>query len=83
MLAAAIVGIEDVFRLCVPSIVGAYYLPPQNARTIFLHNDLLCNDTCSVTGGTDGKDAELRPCEQDNQQRTACATSGHILGHKN
>ena len=21
-------------------------------RAIFLHNDLLCNDTCSVTGGS-------------------------------
>ena len=23
---------------------------PPDARTIFLHNDILCNDTCSVTG---------------------------------
>ena len=35
-----------------PSLVGAYYLPPPpDARAIFLHNDLFCNDTCSVTGG--------------------------------
>ena len=34
-----------------PSLVGAYYLQPPDARAIFLHNDLLCNDTCSVTGG--------------------------------
>ena len=33
-----------------PSLVGAYYLHPQDARAIFLHN-LLCNGTCSVTGG--------------------------------
>ena len=46
-----------------PSLVGAYYLQPPDARAIFLHNDLLCNDTCSVTGGsitywggTNGKD---------------------------
>ena len=31
--------------------MGAYYLHPQDARAIFLHNDLPCNDTCSVTGG--------------------------------
>ena len=35
-----------------PSLVGAYYLQPPDARAIFLHNDLLCNDTCSVTGGS-------------------------------
>ena len=55
----------DLFRLCPPSLVGAYYLQPPDARAIFLHNDLLCNDTCSVTGGgghnvlgggTNGKD---------------------------
>ena len=28
-----------------PSLVGAYYLQPPDARAIFLHNDLLCNDT--------------------------------------
>ena len=31
--------------------MGAYRLQPPDARAIFLHNDLLCNDTCSVTGG--------------------------------
>ena len=48
-----------------PSLVGAYYLHPPDARAIFLHSDLLCNGTCSVTGGritywggggTNGKD---------------------------
>ena len=34
-----------------PSLVNAYYLHPPEARAIFLHNDLLCNDACSVTGG--------------------------------
>ena len=55
--------ILDLFRLCPPSLVGAYYLQPPDARAIFLHNDSLCNDTCSVTGGsitywggTNGKD---------------------------
>ena len=43
---------RDLFRLCPPSLVGAYYLQPPDARAIFLHNDLLCNDTCSVTGGS-------------------------------
>ena len=42
----------DLFRLCPPSLVGAYYLQPPDARAIFLHTDLLCNDTCSVTGGS-------------------------------
>ena len=54
-----------IFSVCAPpSLVGAYYLQPPDARAIFLHNDLLCNDTCSVTGGsitywgggTNGKD---------------------------
>ena len=44
--------LSDLFRLCPPSLVGAYYLQPPDARAIFLHNDLLCNDTCSVTGGS-------------------------------
>ena len=40
--------------------MSAYY----DARAIFLHNDLLCNGTCSVTGGalrtggTNGKDSK-------------------------
>ena len=34
-----------------PSLVGAYYLQPPDTRAISLHDDLLCNDTCSVTGG--------------------------------
>ena len=37
-----------------PSLVGAYYLhppPPPDARAKFLHDDLLFNGTCSVTGG--------------------------------
>ena len=57
----------DLFRLCPPSLVGAYYLQPPDARAIFLHNDLLCNDTCSVTGGsitywggTNGKDPRIQ-----------------------
>ena len=60
---AFLTQIVDLFRLCPPSLVGAYYLQPPDARAIFLHNDLLCNDTCSVTGGsitywggTNGKD---------------------------
>ena len=44
------------FLFVPPSLVGAFYLhppppPPTDARAIFLQNDLLCNDTCSVTGG--------------------------------
>ena len=46
---------SDLFRLCpppAPSLVGAYYLQTPDTRAIILHNDLLCNDTCSVTGGS-------------------------------
>ena len=44
--------ILDLFRLCPPpSLVGAFYLHTPDARAIFLYNDLLCNGTCSVTGG--------------------------------
>ena len=32
------------FPIVPPSLVGAYYLQPPDARAIFLHNDLLCND---------------------------------------
>ena len=44
---------QKLLDLCVRIIVVcAYYLQPPDARAIFLHNDLLlCNDTCSVTGG--------------------------------
>ena len=58
------------FPFVPPSLVGAYYLQPPDARAIFLHNDLLYNDTCSVTGGsitfwggTNGKDPNFQsPC---------------------
>ena len=42
-----------IFSVCAPppSLVGAYYLHPPDALAIFLHIVLLCNDTCSVTGG--------------------------------
>ena len=46
-----------------PPLSGCILFSPPNARAIFLHNYLLCNDTCSVnggakrTGGTNGKDA--------------------------
>ena len=30
--------------------MGAFYLHPLDAQAVFLHNDLLCNGTCSVTG---------------------------------
>ena len=39
------------FPFVPPSLVGAHYLHPPDAREICLHNDLLCYDTCSVTRG--------------------------------
>ena len=43
----------DLFRLCPPpQLSGCILFAPPDARAIFLHNDLLCNDTCSVTGGS-------------------------------
>ena len=53
------------FPFVPPSLVGAYYLQPPDARAIFFHV-LLCNGTCSVTGehnvlvgGTNGKDSNV------------------------
>ena len=42
------------FPFVPPRLVGAYYLHLLEARAILLHNDLLCNGTCSVTGGGGG-----------------------------
>ena len=36
---------------CSPCLVGAFYLHTPGASAIFLHNDVLCNGTCPVTGG--------------------------------
>ena len=49
---AHIIPFSDLFRCAPPppSLVGTYYLRPPDARAIFLHSDLLCNGTCSVTG---------------------------------
>ena len=59
-----------IFSVCAPppSLVSAYYLQPPYSLAIFLH-DLLCNYTCSITGGrkmylgggggTNGKDPFL------------------------
>ena len=45
--------ISDFFHLC-PQLIG-YILfdpPPPEAGAIIFRDDLLCNGTCSVTGGT-------------------------------
>ena len=47
-----IVIISGSFPFGPTSLVGAYYLNPPDARAIFLHDDLLWNGTCSVTGGS-------------------------------
>ena len=38
------------FQFVPPSLVGAYYLQPPDARDIFLHGDSLYIHTCSVIG---------------------------------
>ena len=43
---------SDLFRLCPPSLVSAYYLRSPDAGAIFLYTDALCSGTCSVTGGS-------------------------------
>ena len=49
--------VSDLFRLPSspppPQLSGCivFATPRPDARAIFLHNDLLCNGTCSVTGG--------------------------------
>ena len=39
------------FPFVPPSLVGAYYLHPTDARAIIFHNDLLRDDACFATGG--------------------------------
>ena len=34
----------------VPQLIGCILFAPPDAGAIILHNDLICNDTCSVTG---------------------------------
>ena len=41
---------SDLFRLC-PQVNGCILFASPDARAVILHNDLLCNYTCSVTGG--------------------------------
>ena len=55
---------------------GHILFASPHARDKIFYNDLLCSDTCSEIGGANGKYAELGPCEKDNKQRKACATSG-------
>ena len=60
-----------IFSVCAPppppQLIGCTLFAPPDARAIFLHNDLQCKGTCSVTGGritdwgggTNGKDLTL------------------------
>ena len=43
---------KDLFRLCLPHLRGCLLCAPPCA--MFLHKDLPCNDTYSVTGGGGG-----------------------------
>ena len=51
LLRVEIQRIVGSFPFLPPSLVGAYYMHPSDARGIFLPNDLQCNGTCSVTRG--------------------------------
>ena len=74
---------SQCFSVCASHLSGHILFAPQDARNSFLNNDLLCNDTFCVTGCTRGKDAEIRPFEQDNQKRTARVTSGAHIWARN
>ena len=43
-------NLSDFFRLC-PPVLLVHTICTPDARAIFLHNDLLCNGSCSVSGG--------------------------------
>ena len=70
------------------SLVGAYYLHPPEARAIFLHDDLLCNGTRSVTEGSitywggggcrNGKD----PIATEFSTTPNVCSNGHFAAHK-
>ena len=59
-----LLGLQAIgsFPYPVPQFSGRILFAAPDASAIFLHNDLLCNGTCSVTGGakrtggTNGKD---------------------------
>ena len=40
-----------IFSVCAPQLRGRISFAPPDARAIFLHCDLLCNGTSSVSGG--------------------------------
>ena len=46
--------IFSVFAPPPSSLVGTYYLHTPDIRAIFLDDEVLCNGTCSVTGGGGG-----------------------------
>ena len=57
-----LIEISDLFRLCPPppKLGGCIILAtPRRARTIFLHNDLLCNDMLFNWGEHKRKRSEI------------------------
>ena len=58
---------ENVISVCAPpQLSGRILFAHPDARAIFLHNDLLCNGTCSITGGayrTGGHNGKDPHCE--------------------
>ena len=39
---------SQIVSVCVPSLLGSYYLRPTDVHAIFLQIYLICNSTCSV-----------------------------------
>ena len=65
------------FPFVPPILVGKYCLQPPAARAKFLHNDLLCNVTCSVT---DGKDAQILARLRSHPEMTSDQTKSNAHG---
>ena len=64
----------DFFRLC-PQLSGCILFAPPEARGIFYHNDLLCNDKRSVNGGC------IAYCGRGHQQKRHVKTFKATIIH--
>ena len=71
------------FPFVPPHVSGCVLFAPPDARAIFLHNDLLCNDTCNVTAGciTYWGHKRKRSLEVFQNLETDCVQNGYVT-HK-